>query len=470
MVSNMKKQSGEVEQDVVIIGGGASGAALLFVLARYTDIPHITLIEKYDEMGAVNSNAKNNSQTLHVGEIETNYNIDKVKEVRPAAMMVKRYTDSLPEHERTAIITRVQKMVLGVGAHEVTQLEERFPALKKLFPQLEKLDSAGIARHEPEVMRGRNPEEPVGALYNPEGYAVNYGLLAQSLVREAQRAGKARVTVRAGQEVDDIQKSKTGYTVRMKSAQALSAKIVVVDADAYSLGFAKKMGLGKEFSLIPIAGNFYFTPTLLRGKVYTVQEPRMPFAAVHGDPDLTRYGATRWGPTARFYPVLEARKLSTVGSFLVSAGLHRFASWISFIAILLEPIRLWYLLKNFVYDLPLVGKYALAPQIQKIVPCVRARDLRHASGYGGMRLQRVNTKTRELLLGEGKIVGENIIFNMTPSPGASVCLYNALRDAKQIMEFDKRYSLDEKRLLGELCEPDDEISGEDVSLNNNYAS
>jgi malate dehydrogenase (quinone) len=235
------------------------------------------------------------------------------------------------------------------------------------------------------------------------------------------------------------------------------------------LGFAKSLGYGKNFSLIPIAGSFYFSPEKLRGKVYTVQEPRMPFAAVHGDPDLTRANATRWGPTARFYPVLEAGKLSTLPKFFASSGLHRIQTWISFISILLEPIRFWYLLKNFFYDLPIIGVYFFLPQVRKIVPTMQANDLHWARGYGGMRLQRVDTNTRELLLGEGKIVGDNIIFNMTPSPGASVCLYNALRDAEQLTHFMHGFTFDKERMLGDLCTaPLPAV--EDVSLKESYAS
>ncbi|MCW8827724.1 MAG: FAD-dependent oxidoreductase, partial [Gammaproteobacteria bacterium] len=33
--------------DVAIIGGGISGTALLYLLARYTDLSRITLLEKY---------------------------------------------------------------------------------------------------------------------------------------------------------------------------------------------------------------------------------------------------------------------------------------------------------------------------------------------------------------------------------------------------------------------------------------
>jgi len=38
-------------------------------------------------------------------------------------------------------------------------------------------------------------------------------------------------------------------------------------------------------------------------------------------------------------------------------------------------------------------------------------------------------------LGEAKIVGEKIIFNITPSPGASTCLGNAFDDTIKLMDF-----------------------------------
>jgi malate dehydrogenase (quinone) len=107
--------------DVLIIGGGASGTALLYTLARYTNISSVALVEKYSALGQVNSNAKNNSQTLHVGDIETNYSIDKVRQVKPAAMMVARYAETLPEAERSAIITKVHKMVLA-GGDDINQI------------------------------------------------------------------------------------------------------------------------------------------------------------------------------------------------------------------------------------------------------------------------------------------------------------------------------------------------------------
>lgn len=456
--------------DVIVIGGGASGTALLYILSTYTNLKRIALIEKYPTIGAVNSNAKNNSQTLHVGDIETNYTLEKAKQVKPAAMMVAEYTNRLPETERAAIVTKIQKMILAVGKDEVEQLEKRYQDLRELFPELQKLDAEGIRAKEPAVMNARDPQDPVLALFNTEGYAVNFGNLASSFVTHAKEASDKVVDVYLGQSVESITKDGLVHILHTDKGD-VTGTVVIVDTDAYSLGFAKKMGYGQEFSLIPIAGTFYFSPKLLNGKVYTMQEPRMPFAAVHGDPDLTVTDATRWGPTARFFPVLESRKLKTMLPYLKSSGLHRPQTWASFFKILLEPIRFQYLAKNVLYELPYIGKYLFLPQVRKIVPGIKGSDLTRAGGYGGMRLQRVDTRTKELLLGEGKIIGENIIFNMTPSPGASVCLYNAIRDTDQIMKFfNGAFEFKKAEAVAALSPKMQEMTGKDVSLKESYSS
>jgi malate dehydrogenase (quinone) len=43
-------------------------------------------------------------------------------------------------------------------------------------------------------------------------------------------------------------------------------------------------------------------------------------------------------------------------------------------------------------------------------------------------------------MGEAKLSGDKIIFNITPSPGASTCLGNAYSDTQQLIGFlDNRY-------------------------------
>jgi len=421
--------------DVIVIGGGVSGTALFYALSKYSTAKSIAIIEKYSSFGQVNSKWNNNSQTLHTGDIETNYSLEKASIVKPAALMVSRYVSSL-EGKTNQIIFPVSKMVLAVGKKEVVQLEKRYLEFKTLYPDLKRLEYNEITKIEPAITKGRSKEEMILALYTPNGYAVDFEALAKSFVNEATRnkpSGRD-IDVFLDTEVIDISKSKNNYKINTRNG-TFESKVVVVNTDAYSLYFAKLLGYGKEFSLIPVAGNFYFSKQMLNGKVYTMQDKKLPFAAVHGDPDIHVPNKTRWGPTAKMSPVLESRNFSTTFDYFKSASLFRLATIKSFLVILSDMARFVFLLKNTLYDIPVVGKYFFVKNVQKIVPTIQASDLRKAKGFGGMRLQRVNTKTHELQLGEGKIIGDNIIFNMTPSPGASVCLFNGMRDAEKIMEF-----------------------------------
>lgn len=463
----------EAPYDVVIVGAGASGTALLYALAAYTDIGRIALVEKYAKPGQVNSRFTNNSQTLHVGDIETNYSVEKVREVYPAAMMVVRYAEKLPKEERDAFLFPTPKMVLAVGDREVATLERRFADLSPIFPRMRKLDRDEIAAVEPAVISGRSSDVPLLALHTTDGFAVDFQALSESFVRNARRM-RPDADVLFSTKVERIERDpsdESAYVLRTADERNLRTRALVVDADSYTLLLAQQLGYGTEFSLIPIGGSFYFSRKILNGKVYTVQEPKLPFAAVHGDPDIHADGRTRWGPTARFHPVLEARNPGTAGDYLRSSGLERWKTWRSFLKILLDPVRFRYLVENMLYEIPVVGTLMFLRNVRKIVPSIRFSDVEKAVGYGGMRLQRVNVNTRELLLGEGKITGDRAIFNMTPSPGASVCLYNAMRDAETVARFlGPAVTFDRERMRRELYAGGTGDPCQDVSLRNTYAS
>ena len=80
--------------DVAIIGGGVSGSALLHMLDKYTDLEKIALFEKYDSPAQVASHHTQNSQTLHFGDIETNYSVEQASLVSQGARLVQKYLDA----------------------------------------------------------------------------------------------------------------------------------------------------------------------------------------------------------------------------------------------------------------------------------------------------------------------------------------------------------------------------------------
>lgn len=416
--------------DVAIVGGGISGTALLYLLARYTDLSRIALLEKYPAVALVNSHGRNNSQTLHSGDIETNYTLEKALQVQQTAQMVVRYGESLPERER--LLFKYPKMVLGVGAKEGNELRERFERFSPHYPGMRLLERQQIAEVEPNLIEGRT-EEVVALATQNEISAADFNALAVSFVEQAHASGGERIEVQLGTAVKRIERRSEGYLLTTSRGE-LHANFVVVSAGGHSLLFAQRMGYGLEYSCLPIAGSFYYTPQVLNGKVYTVQNPKLPFAAIHGDPDLVQQGKTRFGPTALALPLLERHNLRTFPEYLQVLRPDLNVAKVMFNLLKEREIR-HYMVKNTLFEIPLIRTRLFLRDAQKIVPALKLEDLSFAKNIGGVRPVLIDKINQRLHLGEARIAPDNgIIFNMTPSPGATSCLGNADNDLKLIAE------------------------------------
>uniref|UniRef100_B8HRT2 malate dehydrogenase (quinone) n=1 Tax=Cyanothece sp. (strain PCC 7425 / ATCC 29141) TaxID=395961 RepID=B8HRT2_CYAP4 len=423
--------------DVVIIGGGVTGTALLYTLVKFTDLQRLALIEKYPAIAAVNSKATNNSQTIHCGDIETNYTLEKAVQVQRNASMLVHYCMQLPPQERDRVIYRFPKMVLGVGQAEVDFLRQRYEVFRPHFPRMRLLEKDQIAEVEPMVVRGKGgdrPEELVALGILSDYTAINYGALAQSFVDQAQAIPGKTVDLQLGVKVEGIEPVGQHYRISTGTG-TLQARFVVVSAGGHSLLFAHRLGFGLEYSCLPVAGSFYFTPQVLNGKVYTIQNDKLPFAAIHGDPDVTMPGKTRFGPTALPLPLLERYNRQTLWDYLQVLRPDAAVTAVLWDLFKEADIRN-YIYKNIAFELPLLNRRLFLQDARKIVPSLELADLQFAHGVGGIRPQLIDKRSRKLILGQAAIAPDaGLRFNITPSPGATTCLANAEQDAIQIHHY-----------------------------------
>jgi malate dehydrogenase (quinone) len=442
-----------MKHNVIIIGGGVSGTALLYTLCKYTDVKNIGLIEKYSDFGLVNSSPRMNSQTLHFGDIETNYTLEKAKKVKRYADMVMNYL----EHEKTlkgdeGMFLKVPKMVLAVGKDQVKTLQDRYPAFGQLFPKLRMIGREEIGKIEPRILEGRDPDQELLALVTEDGYTVDFRKLCHSFAENA-KALNPDISFYMSTKVEKIIRDGDNFVVKTDKGEFETGAIVVA-AGSHSLIFAKSLGYGKSYSILSMAGSFYTGPKVLNGKVYTMQIPKLPFAAVHGDPEVHNENITRFGPTAKPIFFLERYNYSTFWEYWKTFGFS-IKPILSIFKISSDKVIFNYLLKNVVYDLPWIGKRSFLKEIKKIVPNVKLEEVKFAKKVGGTRPQIINNATKKLELGEAKILGENIIFNITPSPGASTCLGNAFEDTSKLMEFlSNRFTFDRVQFEKDLVEKD----------------
>ncbi len=315
----------------------------------------------------------------------------------------------------------------------------RHKEFQELYPYMEVYDKARLAEIEPSVIYDENgkerPDEIVGVGAQGQNTTVDFKALSISFIDNTLNIEDKIADVFFNSQVIDIQKLGSHFHVSTTIGQ-YTADAVVVNAGVHSLFIAQQMGHGLDLATLPVAGSFYIsTKKILNGKVYRVQNPKLPFAALHGDPDILVNGYTRFGPTALILPKLERFKPGAYMDFFKTLRLDM--NVISIFMDLLSDSDIGnYIFRNFLFEVPYLNKKLFIKDARKIVPSLKQEDITYAKGFGGVRPQVLDKKNRKLMLGEASLnSGEGIIFNMTPSPGATSCLGNAKRDVKAICDY-----------------------------------
>ena len=425
-------KEGNYNYDAVIIGAGVSGAAQAYIFSKYTKCKKVAIFEKETKAGGINSSKINNSQTLHEGDIETNYNYEKAEGVKHKAYFTRKYVTS--KGEDSDLFLRGGRMVLGVGDDEVRVVEKRYEEFKNLFDGLKLLKKGDIKEVEPKIVEGRDPNENIAAIYRKDGLTIDYGLMAEELLKDAQEANED-LEIFNNQKILEIKRiGKGGFFIDTDRGY-YTTRFLSICAGSHSMYFAKKLNIPsvKYKSLLCVAGNFYYTKKLLNNKVYTVQDPLLPFSAVHGDPDIIDKTKTRYGPTTRIVFQLERRNYTTVFEFFKTLS-PALGTLKKYIKIMSNKKFFFYALKqNIAFQIPIIGNYLFAKEAQKIIPSITRKDIEYAKNQGGVRPQIIDTKADNLFnLGEAKLEDENILINVTPSPGATTSIYNAIIDVRKI--------------------------------------
>ena len=420
----------EKHYEVIIVGGGVIGTSILYTLSNFSSVKSILLLEKKGYVGEGTSSSSSNSQTLHVGDIETNYTMEKVIATKAASELILKYAKTLGKAEKERMISPVSKMVLGVGENEIESIEKRCDRkFLEVFPHIRLLRKEQIGKVEPLINRGREPSEKIIAAHSRDGYMVNFELLSKSFIDHIPKGRNAKISF--NDEVITIKRARGTYILTTTQG-TYAADFVFFAAGGYSLYFAKSLGYGKELSMLSVAGNFYYSKKVLNGKVYRVQKGHIPFAAVHGDPDLDYPDRTRFGPTVNILPYMEKNLPSSACKYFKAVGVDE-KTIESLLRITADKDLLEIIGKNLLYAIPDIGTYLfLKEEVNKMVPTLKYSDLHFFKEGGGVRPQIIDKKKMSLVLGVVDLKGDGVEFNMAPSPGASACLKEALSSSLYI--------------------------------------
>jgi L-2-hydroxyglutarate oxidase LhgO len=268
--------------DVAVVGAGIVGLAVAREVMLRRPGCALVVIDKQPAVGEYQTG--HNSGVIHAGVYYSPGSLKARLCVEGAALMYEYCDANAITYERCGkLIVAIRQDELG----RLADLQARGHANR--VPGLRRLSGAEIAEIEPGC-RG------IAALHSPATGIVDFRAVARAIERELRGQG---VTFDFGREVTSVRREPNA-TVLTHAAGRWRAGWVIVCAGLWSDRLAVSAGAPADPRVVPFRGEYLKLPVatqeLVRGLVYPVPDPALPFLGVH----VTRHvdGHVLLGPTA----------------------------------------------------------------------------------------------------------------------------------------------------------------------------
>lgn len=415
--------------DVLIVGGGVSGAALLHVLARHSNVQRVGLIERRDVPGAYLQSAL---QALQYGDLETSLTPAEALQAQRAASALNAYLDA--QDGLQALRVNQPRLVLGIGDEARDRLQARFQALEAYYPGLCWLEGDALATLEPNVMRGRSSSASVCALgfAEPTPSAMDFSALARHWVEHARACAPTRVDLWMQTRVTEVRRHGAHYLLET-SKGLLETRAVVVNAGLQGLPLAQRMGAGVGWCAMPVSGMFWQAQALLRGLVRSIEDPGLPFSGLQAWPDPQTPDRISLGPLALPVAWLDPQDRYPWLDALTLMG----RSWQDLSAWVRECRNATHravLLKGWMRHVPILRQREMLREARRLIPGLQPEQLSPAARTGGLQAWLLDAAGQRRLGDVWIDAGERVRFNLQSASGATASLWNAWRDARHLAQ------------------------------------
>ncbi|MBZ5734771.1 L-2-hydroxyglutarate oxidase [Nocardioides sp. TRM66260-LWL] len=297
---------------------------------------------------------------------------------------------------------RCGKLIVALGEHErgrLDELERRGRANR--VPGLRRVEGLGAIREIEPSATG------IAALHAPNTGIVDYAAVARAVHAELLTLG---ADVRLATRVEGLAPHVAGAVVRT-SAGDVVARRVVVCAGLWSDRLARAAGAPADPRIVPFRGAYLalrpeaVAARPVRGMVYPVPDPDLPFLGVHvtrhlASPGDGGRGAVLLGPTAMLVPARDAYRLTDPRSWRPRDAAETLA-WPG----------TWHVARRFwrtgVHELRMaVDRRAFVAEAARYVPGLTVDDLEDGVWSAGVRAQAVGR--------DGALVDDFVLSRLGP--------------------------------------------------------
>ena len=279
--------------DLVVVGAGILGLAVAREVSRRHPGLAIAVLEREPAVGTHQTG--HNSGVIHSGVYYQPGSLKARLCVEGSRLMYA----FCAEHD--VPVERCGKLIVALDESELGRLDElERRGHANGVEGLRRLSAEEIGEVEPNA-RG------IAALHCPTTGITDYRLVALALAAELRGRG---VEIRTGVRVDAVAPAPGGSLLRT-SAGAVRARLVISCAGLWSDRLAAASGAPQDPRIVPFRGGYLQVrrgpEPLLRGLVYPVPDPELPFLGVH----VTKHvnGEVVLGPTALLVGARDAYRL-----------------------------------------------------------------------------------------------------------------------------------------------------------------
>jgi (S)-2-hydroxyglutarate dehydrogenase len=365
--------------DTAVVGAGILGLAVAReLLARRPDA-RVIVVEQASVVGA--HQTSHNSGVIHAGVYYAPGSLKARLCVEGAARMYE-YCES-----RGVAVQRIGKLIIATSQGEL-------PGLDALEARARANGVPGIRRLAAEEIREIEPKATgVAALHSPATGIVDFGVVCARMADDVREAG---AELRLSWRVEDVRI--VGRAIRLvgPDGDGVEASRAVFCAGLWSDRLAVRAGAPADPRIVPFRGGYLRLRSdrraLVRGLIYPVPDPALPFLGVHLTPRID--GEVLLGPSALLVASRQAYRLATVNPADVRDTLTWPGTW-------RMAARWW---RTGLEEIHLAAsREAFAKHAARYVPGLRGEDLE--PGLAGIRAQAVAR--------DGKLV-DDFVLSTTP--------------------------------------------------------
>jgi 2-hydroxyglutarate dehydrogenase len=269
--------------DVALAGGGIVGLATARALALRGR--KVVVLERERSLGE--HQTTHNSGVIHAGIYYAPGSLKARLCVEGAAALYEYCADKGIEAPRCG------KLVVAVRPADVPRLDELERRARANGVQ-------GLARLGPEEIPAVEPSaRGLSALHSPNTGMTDFGAVAAAYARDVEAHGGE---LRRGAGVRAIVEREDHVEAVLHDGTRVAARHAVACAGAWSDRLALASGARPDVRIVPFRGAYLrlARPELVRGQIYPVPDPALPFLGVHLS--RTVAGEVIIGPTALLAP------------------------------------------------------------------------------------------------------------------------------------------------------------------------